>query len=381
VYDDIRVGNSSPSQNATWSNVTLINCQCIGATGDPCFLAMGTQMTIACISCQFDNSAQYGFYYAYAPSYGSPNTTNNNFYFQDCDFSGNTISGWGVGGDLPLSSVTCVRCTFNNNATYGFVTYYMEDSCQLFMTNCQLTGNRYAAMYLNTNTAPGGYGSAWIQQSHFVDGTGNLGPYLAEFRTWSETTIINCIFDEGAIQLWAEGANVRVFDSDFVSTTYNTGTSLTYTKVVYYSNYQSSPNGSASINNCIFSGASTAVEAFNNTAVTINGQSNFYQNIALPYVGTTTGSNAVVNNGTIQYGAGDPKFITPSSGPGTGNFQLQNTSPCLYEGINYSFITTDYAGNPRPARANRNCDIGAYEDQTEPLPAVSVPYSLWPLFE
>ncbi|MCX7919541.1 MAG: right-handed parallel beta-helix repeat-containing protein [bacterium] len=362
-WDNIRAGNDA-ANNAKGSVITVTNS--ILNNGRLGILCMGPGITISLTSCIVNYNREYGFYYAYVPA---GDNTPCSFYFADSEFSRNTISGFGVGGQYYLSAVTAIRCKFNENRDSGFVTWDMEGNCNTYFSQCEFIMNKCQSfpsyqIYLNTNNVDSGYSVVYIERSKFVDGSGNARA-LARMRSWSETTIINCIFDEGQDQLWIEGANVRAYHCDFVTTTKNTRNAV-------HSEWIRT-GGDVIINNCIFSGASVAFQTYNNSSVNISGIANLLYNIDTIYTGSA------INIGSISYYPGDPKFVGASSGPGTGDFHLQTNSPALYRGINLG-IPNDFDGNPRPRPIGTSPDIGAYEEQTA-FPATGVPIAEWIRFE
>ncbi len=65
--------------------------------------------------------------------------------------------------------------------------------------------------------------------------------------------------------------------------------------------------------------------------------------------------------GLMTHGiASDPLFVANGA-----DFHLQGGSPCRSAGVNVG-LTQDFAGNPIPAWAGKNPDIGAYENQSAP---------------
>jgi len=88
---------------------------------------------------------------------------------------------------------------------------------------------------------------------------------------------------------------------------------------------------------------------------------NLVNGTVAPFVGFTAG---------LTNPSGLPVFVTASTGPGTGNFHLQNTSAAISKSV-AGLSVTDYDGGVRPLPALSTPDAGAYENITGGAASVS----------
>ena len=78
-----------------------------------------------------------------------------------------------------------------------------------------------------------------------------------------------------------------------------------------------------------------------------------------------SGSVTAGTNNKVGYASAG--FVTPTTGVGTGNFQVLAGSPAPGYGDPAIVLATDIAGNPRPNPVATNPDIGAYESVFAPV--------------
>ncbi|MEI7634153.1 MAG: right-handed parallel beta-helix repeat-containing protein [bacterium] len=279
-------------------------------------------------------------------------------------FSGNTEHGIFLAGVAPNATFT--NCSFANEYV-GFALAWNTASFDTSFTGCTfdmldydlfVSGDNSFAQTVNvsqctfsrdfTTVDPGRtpISSALtanalnISRCIFRDGSGNTTPAVKAHAGLGDSTIVNCLFDQGddVTSLTATaGKTVNVYNCTFS----NTSMAAKAVKL--------GDTGSYDVRNNIFDGFGTGIWTLTSSLTQTN---NLFGVGMTPLAGAVTipGPNSLVDV--------DPQFVTASSGVGTGNFHLKATSPVINQGVD-GLTNVDLDGNPRPYGAHP--DFGAYE--------------------
>ena len=181
-------------------------------------------------------------------------------------------------------------------------------------------------------------------------------------------TVSNCLFNSNAASTgggnWNSGGSSVWSNSivDFMNCTFADNTAS------YGAGLTVGYGGNAIITNCIF---------WNNSVdqIALDTYDNVGGTLTVNYCDIEGGEAAVniIDSSlcTLDWGEGNIDNEPDYENPGSGEYHLQNTSPCIGTGIDSMMIngnmcycpTTDIEGNPRPDPEGSMPDMGAYESE------------------
>lgn len=279
----------------------------------------------------FSNNAEHGFFLAG----DAPSAT-----FANCTFA-NEYVGLALAWNSSSFTTSLTGCTFDKldydlpvSADNGFVQTVNVSQCTFGRDYTATDAGRVPIL---SNQAAHVFN---INRCIFRDGSGNTTPAVKALTGMGDSTIVNCLFDQGddvTSVTAAAGKTVNIYNSTFS----NTSAATKAAKL--------GATGSYDVRNNIFDGFGTGVSTLSSSVVQTNN---------LFGVGMTPLAGAVTVPGPNSLVGVNPQFVTASSGVGTGNFHLQPTSPVINQGVD-GLTSIDLDGNPRPYGTHP--DLGAYE--------------------
>ncbi|MGD0768916.1 MAG: choice-of-anchor Q domain-containing protein [Tepidisphaeraceae bacterium] len=255
-----------------------------------------------------------------------------------------TASGTNSSAVLDGVTITNGNASGAGDADSGFGGGLIADGGSPTILNCILTNNTAVsggAMYLGNEGAVSGT----VENCSFVNNTAStLGGAI--YDTSSAPTIVNCLFTGNS----AAQAGGAVFD--IVSSPTITNCTFSQNNAGQYGGAIDNESSNPIITNCILWNDSAN---FGGSEIS---DDQVYGGSSAPVVTYSDIEGAYAGAGNIS---ADPLFVNP----GSGNYQLQQTSPAINDGNNNAAGLTgvglDLAGNLRII--DGVIDMGAYEAQ------------------
>lgn len=226
--------------------------------------------------------------------------------------------------------------------------------------NCVFSANKVTGVDVEGGAIFNGESSPLIVNCFFTGNIADVGGAI--YNLGGAPVIANCVFWKNIASLGSSSAISNALSSTTI-------TNCTFYEDGMY-NFQPS---TTHVSNTIFWGESAGIENDDTVDLTITHS-------------LIKGMPADSASGNLD-GAIDPLFVNADN----GNFQLQETSPCVNTGSNTAYIATggniqtdaDIAGNYR--LAGTNIDMGAYEYGSDKVvtsitdaPMVPLAYTVYP---
>jgi hypothetical protein len=206
-------------------------------------------------------------------------------------------------------------------------------------------GNGADACFLNSNA---GTMNAAVDRCTFRDGTNN-GAANLWVRISGTGFVRNCVVDEGNAGIQLEGGVIKVYHCTVVS---RDGQGVNAIRGEW-------PTNVHEVANCILDGFQVGFQG--NNGVNLSNHHNLVRGTTSNYGGTITQGASNIT------GYGSAGFVTPTSGVGTGNFNLVAGSPAPGYGDPLVALAADRDNSSRPNPVATNPDIGAYESVLAPV--------------
>ncbi len=304
--------------------------------------ARGTTVNLS--ACEVKGNSQQGILLARTASATLANTV----------ISGNGATGFErnydtSGSPNAATTISFDGCTVTGNSGYGVIVQMNQANvtANFAMNNTRVAGNTNIQVFANSNP---GVINATFDRCTFVDGTNNAA-YNMYLRASGANFVRNCLFDEGYAGIRVEGGTSKIYHCTLVS---RSGVANRALDVVW------APASNHELKNSIIDGHQNGLVGSNGTNI-INSN-NCIRTTVANFSGDCT-------NGTNNLLGVDPKFVTATTGVGTGNFHLQTSSPCIGTRSNAPDLglTTDLDGSLRANPGGTPPDLGAYEDVTAPV--------------
>ena len=257
-----------------------------------------------------------------------------------CTVIGNRTGTYGYGGGIFSGSAQSCLVT-SNSARYGGGLYWATaENCTLSSNSASLSGGGAASCTLRnctvvTNTALYGGGTSGgvvencVVSRNLATGQGG-GLYMG--------TVRNCLVSENTATLRGAGGYISGSGGYFQNCTFVENYAGTNAGGIYLT-------GGAGIDNCVVVSNSSG-----------GADDNWYV-----FPGFTGGGISYSCTTPLPDGVGNTTNEPMFADPGSGDYSLQATSPCIDAGINQDWMRTanDLAENAR--LFNGAVDIGAYE--------------------
>jgi len=277
---------------------------------------------------------------------------------KNCTFNDNEASGAGAGIVIFAGSNPVIEdCFFYDNQSSGSGGgMYINDASPV-IRNCHFEGNQGAvggsSMYSGGAVSIKLYCKAAFENCTFKNNISYTNG--GGIATFSETRIINCLFNADSAEVWGGGVFLSssyltspITNCSFLNTNSQKGTAL------------ATHNHKAVTRNCIFWHENPTNP---NSFIFLDSQFN-WNLLDISYCDIQNGENGIEDGGTTQYTYGLGNIDDdPALFPGNGEPGWQ--SPCIEAGTPDTsglFLPEyDLSGNPR--LANDRIDMGAQEYQ------------------
>ncbi|MDY6836110.1 MAG: right-handed parallel beta-helix repeat-containing protein [Chloroflexota bacterium] len=269
-------------------------------------------------SCIFDSNTQRGMYnYESSP------------LVSDCTFVGNSAAGM----FNSRSSPTVTDCVFQQNTRQGMSNF--TDSSPV-VSSCMFEGNMMGGMYNSSNSSP------TVTNCTFTDNTANWGGGVYNYD--SSPTVANCVLINNQAMRGGGMCNRGSSSPEVINCTFNGNLATSNQGGGIYN--ESSPI----LTNCILWG-DTPDEVYNSGG------------------GSPTITYSLIQLGTGIYpGTGNINAQPLFEDPGSSDFHLQLSSPCIDSGSNVAvpaWLIEDFEGDDRKldgdGDGNTTVDMGADE--------------------
>jgi parallel beta-helix repeat protein/predicted outer membrane repeat protein len=283
----------------------------------------------------------------------------------NCIFTDNSSVFGGAGMYNNNSSPTISGCKFENNNAQGsgggiFIT---SASSNIDITDCTFLNNQSNAHGGGINIE---YSSGTITLSDCIFQSNTTTSYGGGLRTSSDTKVERCTFNNNSTTTGGNGGGIYLGgDAEIVNCVFINNTAnvygggidaTTYDPIVRHCTFLNNTAGTAG-DGFIRSGSTTST--ITNSILWGSDAQIAGDYITVTYSDIQQSSGEYTGTGNINL---DPSFISST------NLHLEDNSPCIGAGTDLS-ISDDRDGNPRPAPAATNPDMGAYENLLDaPLP-------------
>lgn len=314
----------------------------------------------------------------------------------DCTFSENSATSGG-GLNNYNSSPTVTNCTFSENSADLDGGGMWNDSSSATVTDCAFSGN--VAGEVQHSGDGGGMGNYYSLSSLTVNNCTFSGNWAAAdgggmYNIHSSPAVTNCIFFGNWVGYqtemdcywgWGGGMYNNVSSPTVTNCIISDNWALYGAGGIY--NYNSSPT----VTNCTFSGNSAgsvsdecqneqdhswvAGGMYNKYSSPTVTNSILWGDLPFEIVNEEGSSTPSVTYSDIQGGYtgtgninNNPMFVAPT----TGDFHIQQGSPCIDTGTSSGAPSTDFEGDPRPY--GTDYDIGADEYAGPPTYERAMPW-------
>lgn len=366
--------NVTTDGNANFCTINLTNSQVNGALGGNGGLRLHRQTNVTATNSQIKNNTGFGIFVDSFTETG----VGDNFNFTNCDISGNTsrnifLARTAVGsftgctivgaagsnellfqfGGLPYN-LTFTNCTINQSLGNGIAMTAIDNSgtqSTFTLNQCTVIGGSNGVIHTDNESDIGTRWNTLIanRTTFRSRGAGLIKDTFSGANVDLEdtkATLINCVIDGGTSGVLVRNGNqLKAYHCTVTSQSGQTTGGVEIRD-------QRAATANSEVRNSIVDGPTIGVRV--GTGLTPAVDHNLVNGTVAAFSGIASTGNATGLS---------PAFVTNNTGPGTGNFHLQNSSAAIAIGV-AGLSSTDFDGGVRPLPALSAPDAGAFENAT-----------------